>query len=268
MEERSLNHFTLLQFTEAYWGLPANSRRDVHQRFWGRVRETADRVDLYQVFPARADADLLLWCAVRVPDPDRPGRFLADLGTVLSGVRPYLRPVQVLWGFTKPSVYARGQSPQEIDPFADRRKAYLVVYPFVKTAEWYLLSKDTRQGMMNEQTHSASRTRSSSSCTRRTTSCSFPTSCKTSGRPRSGGTPSGTRRSSRPCTGRRKRRSASLSKKDVGRRIWNHPSGSRRVPDFRVGAWVSRVAEPRGPHPTGSVAPGRDTGRRSETFLI
>jgi len=150
MEERSLNHFTLLQFTEAYWGLPAPQRRDVHQRFWGRVRETADRAYLYQVFPARADADLLLWCAVRVSGPDRPGRFFADLGTVLAGVRPYLRSVQTLWGFTKPSVYARGQSPQEIDPFADRRRAYLVAYPFVKTAEWYLLSKDTRQGMMNE----------------------------------------------------------------------------------------------------------------------
>jgi chlorite dismutase len=150
MEERSLNHFTVLQFTEAYWGLPSNQRRDVHQRLWGRVQETADRAYLYQVFPARADADLLLWCALRVPDPARPGRFFADLGTVLAGVRPYLRPTQVLWGFTKPSVYARGQSPQEMDPFTDRRKAYLIAYPFVKTAEWYLLSKDTRQGMMNE----------------------------------------------------------------------------------------------------------------------
>jgi chlorite dismutase len=26
----------------------------------------------------------------------------------------------------------------------------LVVYPFTKTADWYLLSKATRQGMMNE----------------------------------------------------------------------------------------------------------------------
>ncbi|MCS7311464.1 MAG: chlorite dismutase family protein [Acidobacteria bacterium] len=150
MEERSLNHFTLLQFTETYWGLPVSQRRDVHQRFWGRVREAADRAYLYQVFPARADGDLLLWCAVRVLEPERPGRFFADLGTVLSNVRPYLRSVQTLWGFTKPSVYARGQSPQEMDPFGESRRAYLVVYPFVKTAEWYLLSKDTRQGMMNE----------------------------------------------------------------------------------------------------------------------
>jgi chlorite dismutase len=30
------------------------------------------------------------------------------------------------------------------------RIAYLIVYPFVKTVEWYLLSRDTRQGMMNQ----------------------------------------------------------------------------------------------------------------------
>jgi len=30
------------------------------------------------------------------------------------------------------------------------RGKYLIVYPFTKTAEWYLFSKATRQGMMNE----------------------------------------------------------------------------------------------------------------------
>jgi chlorite dismutase len=30
------------------------------------------------------------------------------------------------------------------------RLRYLIVYPFVKTTEWYLMSRDARQGMMNE----------------------------------------------------------------------------------------------------------------------
>ena len=37
-----------------------------------------------------------------------------------------------------------------MDPFAAQRQPYLVLYPFVKTIQWYLLGKDTRQGMMNE----------------------------------------------------------------------------------------------------------------------
>ncbi len=37
-----------------------------------------------------------------------------------------------------------------MDPFEGDRQRYLILYPFVKTADWYLLSRDARQGMMNE----------------------------------------------------------------------------------------------------------------------
>ena len=55
-----------------------------------------------------------------------------------------------LWGFTRPSQYSRARSKQEIDPFAETRKPYLIIYPFSKTTEWYLMSREARQGMMNE----------------------------------------------------------------------------------------------------------------------
>jgi chlorite dismutase len=64
--------------------------------------------------------------------------------------RKLVEPVEALWGFTKPSQYTKTRSLQEIDPFADTRKPYLVMYPFVKTNEWYLMSREARQGMMNE----------------------------------------------------------------------------------------------------------------------
>jgi chlorite dismutase len=38
----------------------------------------------------------------------------------------------------------------QVDPFSTERKRYLVGYPFVKTMDWYLMSRDARQGMMNE----------------------------------------------------------------------------------------------------------------------
>ena len=41
---------------------------------------------------------------------------------------------QPLWGFTRPSTYAKTRSTQEIDPFTAERKRHLVVYPFVKTS--------------------------------------------------------------------------------------------------------------------------------------
>jgi chlorite dismutase len=61
-----------------------------------------------------------------------------------------LQPTTTLWGYTRPSQYTKTRSTQEIDPFAETRQPYLVIYPFVKTTEWYLMSREARQGMMNE----------------------------------------------------------------------------------------------------------------------
>ncbi len=36
---------------------------------------------------------------------------------------------QTLWGFTRPSMYARGKTEQDIDPFEGDRRHYLVIYP-------------------------------------------------------------------------------------------------------------------------------------------
>jgi chlorite dismutase len=61
-----------------------------------------------------------------------------------------LRQVQALWGYTGKSTYSKARSTQEIDPFGGERTTYLIVYPFVKTKDWYLMEADARQSMMNE----------------------------------------------------------------------------------------------------------------------
>jgi chlorite dismutase len=37
-----------------------------------------------------------------------------------------------------------------MDPFRKERAPYLVIYPFTKTADWYMMNREARQGMMNE----------------------------------------------------------------------------------------------------------------------
>ncbi|MCS7165112.1 MAG: chlorite dismutase family protein [Candidatus Calescibacterium sp.] len=103
---------------------------------------------LYQIFPLRT-SDILVWLSFDFEDEDVLYSFSGRIANIFysSGVEL----IDVLWGFTKPSIYTKDhKSTQEIDPFSDKRLKYLVVYPFVKTAEWYLLKQDTRQGMMNE----------------------------------------------------------------------------------------------------------------------
>ena len=51
--------------------------------------------------------------------------------------------------FTRESVYVKKHDTQE-QAIDGQREKYLIVYPFVKTAEWYLLPFEERQKLMNE----------------------------------------------------------------------------------------------------------------------
>jgi chlorite dismutase len=145
----TLNHFVLVQMTDAFWqAAPADRRAALTD--WLRVlRGGAERVDFLQVFPTGHRADLLVWCAVRGEDPQASVAFFEHYARSFMGLRVLARPVDTLWGYTQPSPYTKARSNQEIDPFAEQRKQFLVVYPFVKTTEWYRLERDARQGMMN-----------------------------------------------------------------------------------------------------------------------
>src|SRR5919112_6707872 len=67
-----------------------------------------------------------------------------------SGLGRWLTVRHSLVGRIGPSQYVRKPTSQEQSLFAGERSRYLVVYPFTKSTDWYLLSKEARQGVMNE----------------------------------------------------------------------------------------------------------------------
>lgn len=144
----TFNHFSLVTFTPAYWTLPAEERRRVHQTWLEGVRGGGDAMHLYQTFGAEAETDLLVWCAVAENEPAVPQRFFGTLARASAPVRPYVTVRRTLWGFTRPSQYTKVRSAQELDPLTAERQPYLIVYPFVKTAKWYLKDRSERQEMM------------------------------------------------------------------------------------------------------------------------
>jgi chlorite dismutase len=146
----TLNHFGLFTFKDAYWELSADARAAAHAEWLAGLRAAAEKVDVYQVFPAETGADVLVWSARSVEDGCSTAQFFERYARGTNALRRYLQPGTALWGYTRPSQYTKTRSAQEIDPFAETRKPYLVMYPFVKTIDWYLLSRDARQGMMNE----------------------------------------------------------------------------------------------------------------------
>jgi chlorite dismutase len=145
---RTLNHYALISFKDAYWALGASEREAFHKQWLNGLCEAAQKVDIFQ--STESGVDLVVWSALTADDKQDAARFFENYSRANNPFRHLIDLKDSLWGFTRPSQYSKARSKQEIDPFAETRKPYLVIYPFSKTAAWYLMSRETRQGMMNE----------------------------------------------------------------------------------------------------------------------
>jgi len=147
---RALNHFALFSFINAFYNLANSERKLFHQHWLDDLRNIAQQVQVYQVYPSQAGIDFMIWSAIEANQIEKPAQFLTKYAQATNPYRHLVKPQQILWGFTQPSQYTKTRSTQEIDPFSSVRKPYLIAYPFVKTTDWYLMSREARQGMMNE----------------------------------------------------------------------------------------------------------------------
>jgi chlorite dismutase len=147
---RTLNHFAIFSFNPSHSQLSQKDRQQFHSDWLDGLLKAAQHVDLYQVYPSLAGGDILVWSALEADDSATVAGFFERFARATNPYRHLVTPVDILWGFTRPSQYTKTRSSQEIDPFAEQRKPYLVLYPFVKTTDWYLMSREARQGMMNE----------------------------------------------------------------------------------------------------------------------
>jgi chlorite dismutase len=100
----------------------------------------------YSMVGLQAGTDLLLWRLAGSLDRLEEAAAAA-LG---AGLGRWMQVRESLLGIVQGSQYVKKPTPQEQSMFAGERSRYLVVYPFTKSAEWYLLGRETRQGIMNE----------------------------------------------------------------------------------------------------------------------
>jgi chlorite dismutase len=145
---RTLNHYSLISFKDAYWSLSSEQRSEFHKQWLNGLCTAAQKVDIFQ--STESGIDLIIWSALTADDKQDAARFFEKSSRANNPFRHLIDFKDSLWGFTRPSQYSKARSKQEIDPFAETRKPYLVIYPFSKTAAWYLMSHEARQGMMNE----------------------------------------------------------------------------------------------------------------------
>lgn len=132
---------------------PAWRRLDV-----GRRQSTADAflaalaagaevvTETYSLIGLKPGIDLLVWQLA--PSIDRLEEEAARI--LRSGLGQWLSVRESFAGMIADSQYVKRPTSQEQSLFEGQRARYLIVYPFTKTADWYLTAREVRQGSMNE----------------------------------------------------------------------------------------------------------------------
>jgi chlorite dismutase len=140
-------HALALGLDPAWRRLPPEERCQTADELVAAVRlESEVRTHTYSMVGLQAGADLLLWSLAPALDA-LEGRSAAVLRT---GMGRWMAVKESFLGVIQPSQYVKKPTPQEQSLFSGERSRYLVVYPFTKSSEWYLLGREERQGIMNE----------------------------------------------------------------------------------------------------------------------
>lgn len=99
----------------------------------------------YSNLGLRDDADFMFWFAANTVEEIQ--RTIEKIYKTVFG--KYIVPSRTYLSCTRPSLYIQEQKPTGFLAQNEPKK-HVIVYPFTKTREWYLLPKEKRQEIMDE----------------------------------------------------------------------------------------------------------------------
>lgn len=139
--------FWLCKTDPAFQRLPQAEQQAAKAEFLSALEGRDNGIQLrgaYSFVGLRHDADMMLW--VLGSDLDAIQQLAVNLRH--SGLGRYLATVEAYIGAVTPARYDPGHQPAFMQ--GAPAKNYISVYPFVKTAEWYLLPYERRRELMAE----------------------------------------------------------------------------------------------------------------------
>jgi chlorite dismutase len=140
-------HALALGIDPAWRRLPDTERRRTCSDFVQSVGASPDVTTFaYSMVGLQAGVDLLLWRLA----PSLDALEESAAAALRCGLGTWMTVRESLLGIIQPSQYVKKPTPQEQSLFSGERSRYLIVYPFTKSADWYLLDKEARQKIMNE----------------------------------------------------------------------------------------------------------------------
>jgi peroxiredoxin len=147
MDEVTYSYYPVFRSTKELRERPARDMDQIGHEAEILLKEWSDRVTVrgtYSTAGLRPDADLMLWLV---------GGSLDDLQSLVVQFRRTAlgRRLDLSWAFTgmvRPAEF----SPDHLPAFlrGETPRNYLCVYPFVRSAEWYLLPAEQRAEMLSE----------------------------------------------------------------------------------------------------------------------
>jgi chlorite dismutase len=147
MTDRRYVHALALGLEAAWRRLSREERCQSAEEFAAAVGAESDVTTFaYSMVGLKPGTDLLLWSLAPSLDAleERSASFLR------TGMGRWMKVQESFLGIIQPSQYVKKPTPQEQSLFSGERSRYLIVYPFTKSTDWYLLAREARQGVMNE----------------------------------------------------------------------------------------------------------------------
>ena len=144
-DEKYYFNFSFFQIDPKWRWMADLAKEESAREVENVIKNSGVKFRSYSTLGLRSDADFLFWFAAKSIEEIQ--KIISKLYLTIFG--KYIITTQTYLSCTRPSIYARKG---RIISFVagNESKKYVVVYPFTKTREWYLLSQEERQKMMDE----------------------------------------------------------------------------------------------------------------------
>ena len=149
---RDFVKYSFFKVDPAWRRLPTEEREQSKREFAEVVAESSGEMAMasYSLVGTRADADLMLWKIS--PTLEAISGLMAQINRTELG--RFLHTPHSYLAMTRPSPYVDEHRHQDQEGASSTMRImgrkYLIIYPFVKTHEWYQLPLEERQRMMSD----------------------------------------------------------------------------------------------------------------------
>jgi chlorite dismutase len=145
--ERRFVHALALGLEPAWRRLPEAERCETAEDLIRVIDgEAGVTTHCYSMVGLQPGTDLLMWSLA----PSLESLEEKAAAVLRSGMGRWMGVTESFLGVIQQSQYVKRPTAQEQSLFSGERSRYLIVYPFTKSTEWYLLEREERQRIMNE----------------------------------------------------------------------------------------------------------------------